>query len=134
MYYICLSYRSRFFFFKQKTAYEMRISDWSSDVCSSDLNSPTKRHALTLSARKLTRLAIQQVFDSQNICDFAHSSMDFWFRCVAHLQAKAHIAENVHVDTRHSFETPWRCRDLWMERSELLYYRSGYAQARKSVG
>src|SRR3546814_4905929 len=30
---ICLC----FFFFKQKTAYEMRISDWSSDVCSSDL-------------------------------------------------------------------------------------------------
>src|SRR3546814_9502805 len=28
-----------FFFFKQKTAYEMRISDWSSDVCSSDLSS-----------------------------------------------------------------------------------------------
>src|SRR3546814_8102565 len=28
---------SSFFFFKQKTAYEMRISDWSSDVCSSDL-------------------------------------------------------------------------------------------------
>src|SRR3546814_6025033 len=35
-----------FFFFKQKTAYEMRISDWSSDVCSSDLGitwiGPTK--------------------------------------------------------------------------------------------
>src|SRR3546814_13286206 len=30
-----------FFFFKQKTAYEMRISDWSSDVCSSDLNAGT---------------------------------------------------------------------------------------------
>src|SRR3546814_9908745 len=29
---------SMFFFFKQKTAYEMRISDWSSDVCSSDLD------------------------------------------------------------------------------------------------
>src|SRR3546814_6780446 len=29
-----------FFFFKQKTAYEMRISDWSSDVCSSDLDNP----------------------------------------------------------------------------------------------
>src|SRR3546814_9108726 len=29
-----------FFFFKQKTAYEMRISDWSSDVCSSDLAKP----------------------------------------------------------------------------------------------
>src|SRR3546814_8085649 len=30
-----------FFFFKQKTAYEMRISDWSSDVCSSDLIAPS---------------------------------------------------------------------------------------------
>src|SRR3546814_10652215 len=30
-----------FFFFKQKTAYEMRISDWSSDVCSSDLGTLT---------------------------------------------------------------------------------------------
>src|SRR3546814_7691902 len=32
-----------FFFFKQKTAYEMRISDWSSDVCSSDLISDDGR-------------------------------------------------------------------------------------------
>src|SRR3546814_2902179 len=32
-----------FFFFKQKTAYDMRISDWSSDVCSSDLNDPRFR-------------------------------------------------------------------------------------------
>src|SRR3546814_3431844 len=32
-----------FFFFKQKTAYEMRISDWSSDVCSSDLPGATGR-------------------------------------------------------------------------------------------
>src|SRR3546814_19706406 len=38
-----------FFFFKQKTAYEMRISDWSSDVCSSDL-----KHAAILAARNLT--------------------------------------------------------------------------------
>src|SRR3546814_5278280 len=34
---LCLFF---FFFFKQKTAYEMRISDWSSDVCSSDLWGP----------------------------------------------------------------------------------------------
>src|SRR3546814_9878238 len=33
------------FFFKQKTAYEMRISDWSSDVCSSDL-ADIRQHAL----------------------------------------------------------------------------------------
>src|SRR3546814_988562 len=31
------------FFFKQKTAYDMRISDWSSDVCSSDLNGSLQR-------------------------------------------------------------------------------------------
>src|SRR3546814_7531915 len=51
-----------FFFFKQKTAYEMRISDWSSDVCSSDLLARTvqgrfeegmalARQALTASPR-----------------------------------------------------------------------------------
>src|SRR3546814_7540755 len=34
---ILLSFFCFLFFFKQKTAYEMRISDWSSDVCSSDL-------------------------------------------------------------------------------------------------
>src|SRR3546814_5546065 len=39
-----------FFFFKQKTAYEMRISDWSSDVCSSDL--------ATVQAERAFRLAL----------------------------------------------------------------------------
>src|SRR3546814_5327268 len=39
-----------FFFFKQKTAYEMRISDWSSDVCSSDSHAPR-------SARRCARRA-----------------------------------------------------------------------------
>src|SRR3546814_15149164 len=33
------------FFFKQKTAYEMRISDWSSDVCSSDLHTRNARRS-----------------------------------------------------------------------------------------
>src|SRR3546814_21151412 len=37
LYVCCFCFLSFFFFFKQKTAYEMRISDWSSDVCSSDL-------------------------------------------------------------------------------------------------
>src|SRR3546814_16643726 len=37
---MCLNY---VFFFKQKTAYEMRISDWGSDVCSSDLDKATMR-------------------------------------------------------------------------------------------
>src|SRR3546814_7845822 len=40
-----------FFFFKQKTAYEMRISDWSSDVCSSDL---VQLHTLPVIDRLIT--------------------------------------------------------------------------------
>src|SRR3546814_1888465 len=41
--YLWLFIFSLFFFFKQKTAYEMRISDWSSDVCSSDLEELRRR-------------------------------------------------------------------------------------------
>src|SRR3546814_9146273 len=51
------------FFFKQKTAYEMRISDWSSDVCSSDLviammavNRPEKAADGEMAADKYKRL------------------------------------------------------------------------------
>src|SRR3546814_8244705 len=39
-----------FFFFKQKTAYEVRISDWSSDVCSSDLGTPSLMPPETVAA------------------------------------------------------------------------------------
>src|SRR3546814_16636375 len=42
-----------FFFFKQKTAYEMRISDWSSDVCSSDLPHLPARRIINLDALAL---------------------------------------------------------------------------------
>src|SRR3546814_6662899 len=37
-----------FFFFKQKTAYEMRISDWSSDVCSSDLYAVSRQQVTAM--------------------------------------------------------------------------------------
>src|SRR3546814_16773133 len=46
-----------FFFFKQKTAYEMRISDWSSDVCSSDLYDAVLTHGFALDGhgRKMSK-------------------------------------------------------------------------------
>src|SRR3546814_1688294 len=47
-----------FFFFKQKTAYEMRISDWSSDVCSSDLR---QRFGFRLHLRRRTELGKQRI-------------------------------------------------------------------------
>src|SRR3546814_6127053 len=49
----CLYMVNVFFFFKQKTAYEMRISDWSSDVCSSDLSNALNRTCPTLCPHRL---------------------------------------------------------------------------------
>src|SRR3546814_10712273 len=46
-----------FFFFKQKTAYEMRISDWSSDVCSSDLPDAASLETLIAQARSEAKSA-----------------------------------------------------------------------------
>src|SRR3546814_1009091 len=45
-----------FFFFKQKTAYEMRISDWSSDVCSSDLGMGLEEAGIELTDRGYIRV------------------------------------------------------------------------------
>src|SRR3546814_17907871 len=50
-----------FFFFKQKTAYEMRISDWSSDVCSSDLPLGVRDHDLLAGFRVEVVVAVDAV-------------------------------------------------------------------------
>src|SRR3546814_137719 len=55
-----------FFFFKQKTAYEMRISDWSSDVCSSDLNPQVNRRRRTVSAMASTIMIVPAMGISQS--------------------------------------------------------------------
>src|SRR3546814_5957435 len=52
------------FFFKQKTAYEMRISDWSSDVCSSDLWKASLRHPALLRSARVTK---QSRFARKNV-------------------------------------------------------------------
>src|SRR3546814_5533426 len=51
------------FVFKQKTAYEMRISDWSSDVCSSDLGQA--EHAPGILARAAEPVGVEGVADQQ---------------------------------------------------------------------
>src|SRR3546814_8338192 len=64
------------FFFKQKTAYEMRISDWSSDVCSSDLPPPIVHIAMRITppqvqalrqpfVERLPSRALERVGDAQ---------------------------------------------------------------------
>src|SRR3546814_6128592 len=49
--FLSLCHFFRVFFFKQKTAYEMRISDWSSDVCSSDLAASQTPHTSRLTLK-----------------------------------------------------------------------------------
>src|SRR3546814_7116696 len=65
---VCSVINMYFFFFKQKTAYEMRISDWSSDVCSSDLVTvtDTMTHYLISVAdngRGIARSDLDRIFD-----------------------------------------------------------------------
>src|SRR3546814_19436970 len=58
-----------FFFFKQKTAYEMRISDWSSDVCSSDL------FMIDVQAAAESQEVIRSVNPSQQIVKIVHDEL-----------------------------------------------------------
>src|SRR3546814_10588409 len=58
-----------FFFFKQKTAYEMRISDWSSDVCSSDLLIAIRDHAVIVVLDRLVLGPHEAALDIERTVD-----------------------------------------------------------------
>src|SRR3546814_1361987 len=70
--YVSINYILYFFFFRQKTAYELRISDWSSDVCSSDLER-TRLALLRAIARRLrgraTHISLRPVPDENGSID-----------------------------------------------------------------
>src|SRR3546814_8396177 len=67
-----------FFFFKQKTAYEMRISDWSSDVCSSDLLALMAAQGLQFITTGQTALRELRSFGKENIwlCHMGQALLD----------------------------------------------------------
>src|SRR3546814_5582929 len=67
-YYIMFDCIGLFFFFKQKTAYEMRISDWSSDVCSSDLGFQDQEGDHVFLHPGLDRLPARQHADRRQQC------------------------------------------------------------------
>src|SRR3546814_2955556 len=64
-----------FFFFKQKTAYEMRISDWSSDVCSSDLLFKIKPFVGIFGSAMRESVMIMMIMASAELFAFALSSL-----------------------------------------------------------
>src|SRR3546814_10910458 len=69
------------FFFKQKTAYEMRISDWSSDVCSPDLqDQTTSAPAIKIKKyanRRLYNTATSSYVTLENLCQMVKDGQDF---------------------------------------------------------
>src|SRR3546814_9143922 len=80
------------FFFKQKTAYEMRISDWSSDVCSSDLGSRL-RQARRNRSSQLQALDHYQAPKSSGGCNLSLGASKFEKR-------RAHLGEPGEIDGR----------------------------------
>src|SRR3546814_7912954 len=83
-----------FFFFKQKTAYEMRISDWSADVCSSDLG--VERG--TEPARLVTR---QPLFASRPVAEFVQGSP-----VKVDLMGKGRLRRHLHIVAANIIERP----------------------------
>src|SRR3546814_8516018 len=65
-----------FFFFKQKTAYEMRISDWSSDVCSSDLVHSASVSATASTSAKRSRSIVTPLSAKQTVGRSGNSGAD----------------------------------------------------------
>src|SRR3546814_8133338 len=70
-----------FFFFKQKTAYDMRISDWSSDVCSSDL---MNLYALLVAEFQAVELAGRFDFYRLNAMFFSAHVAEIYFAIIEH--------------------------------------------------
>src|SRR3546814_5758081 len=93
-----------FFFFKQKTAYEMRISDWSSDVCSSDLK--TFASAASASIRKSDSLC--RVGGDEFIILMTTASRARGYSAAEHLHARLRSEER-----RVGKECVSTCRSRW---------------------
>src|SRR3546814_4386222 len=100
------------FFFKQKTAYEMRISDWSSDVCSSDLALYTVEEQLneacgplqeagrrTIEGEELGSLLQFAVFNAMEICAAKSEEVAYYVRLARSYSSPAVAAPKTTVKT-----------------------------------
>src|SRR3546814_7096809 len=97
-----------FFCFKQKTAYEMRISDWSSDVCSSDLIARDAEERLGVDRR--LRVAQQRRRDRNRVAD-DRFAVTLGFRAVN--QGAGVAADQRSEERRVGKECVSTCRSRW---------------------
>src|SRR3546814_5311348 len=65
------------FFFKQKTAYEMRISDWSSDVCSSDLSTARSTSTPAETRRPPNTICLDPALAAEGAAEFGGMDLGF---------------------------------------------------------
>src|SRR3546814_9244144 len=104
-------HRGAFFFFKQKTAYEMRISDWSSDVCSSDLEASShglaqyRTEGLPVQAGAFTNL-------SRDHLDY-HGDMESYFEAKMRLFDEVIAPGGRSEERRVGKECVSTCRSRW---------------------
>src|SRR3546814_8076052 len=94
-----------FFFFKQKTAYEMRISDWSSDVCSSDL--------VGAPVRSISRRAIGRGGKRANCSECRAPRRSLQPPCHAARPAQADETARGDALARARLELRWRTSSPW---------------------
>src|SRR3546814_5406497 len=110
-----------FFFFKQKTAYDMRISDWSSDVCSSDLSN---RPSIEF---RVKEVALCAKFDPRNVAQCnrrsirigAQNDIGELFRgCEAALRQNSGVEFRLSCQRKIADLAPWPLAVLLLNRSE----------------
>src|SRR3546814_2293520 len=82
------------FFFKQKTAYELHISDWSSDVCSSDLGMPRQ----LVDKRGLGRADQAALGDEKAGCDRHDKRRDLADKTIADRQCRIGVESGADID------------------------------------
>src|SRR3546814_14780319 len=88
-----------FFFFKQKTAYEMRISDWSSDVCSSDLLARRTGADVMISVGRVQTPTLKLIVDRDREIE-AFKAVDHYLPAVTFRHAKGSFSAERSEDRR----------------------------------
>src|SRR3546814_4226492 len=122
------------FFFKQKTAYEMRISDWSSDVCSSDLifGTPTGQYSPGASSRRrsITRASEGMAVTTRN-GEVRYQAYDLLNKDLTPMVAQVHARSIEEFGDFHRHDGE---EFVYVLDGELAFYSDSYTPAYLKAG